>query len=189
MVTAYLFLLFSAAFSKTVPVYSSVWSGKTFFSGSKAEYFFALPFSFNTEITYENSEITTSVANKLNDRGNLKAVNKGIADLQNSRFYELFSIKKDADGLERISVNLSHPNYNLSLLRSYRNKDFVSVQIKFDLITKKYKDAPYPAAYITYDFYLNAIGLDDVNDFMKFVDQFKNINIPAQNSFLSQIPD
>ena len=77
----------------------------------------------------------------------------------------------------------------MSLLRSYRNKDFVSVQIKFDLITKKYKDAPYPAAYITYDFYLNALGLDDVNAFMKFVDNFKNINIPAQNSFLSQIPD
>jgi hypothetical protein len=48
--------------------------------------------------------------------------------------------------------------------------------MKFELITKKYKDSPNPAVHITYDFFLNEVKEKDVKEFLAFADQFKGKN-------------
>ena len=121
-------LLGTLAKLKMLQVNSFVFSGETFFDRhSQKKFFFAVPFSFNSVMDYENGKMTCVFPNRLSDTGNLKAVNEGVADLEKSRFADLFEIQKDQKGVEKVIVNLSNPKYKVTLVRKYDNKTFNSI--------------------------------------------------------------
>ena len=68
--------------SVDIKSYSSVWSGKTFPNrAEKRVYFFAIPFSFNSNVNYEGDKMTLTVPSKSSDKGNLELVNKGVKNM------------------------------------------------------------------------------------------------------------
>ena len=151
----------------SIPVYSMVWSAKSYTttSAEKKTFFFAVPFSFNT-IMSVNTETKTFNMNFIgydNDMGNFKYMVDSVPAVRKSWWGQFMTFSNNASQLE-LSLDFNEAEYTVERIKLYQNTTFRDIQIKLVKVNDKFKSA----LYITFDFE-KKVARDYIDNFTLFL--------------------
>ncbi len=158
-----------------VPVYSMVWSAKSYTTTGKEQktFFFAAPFSFNTIMTINTltKSINFDFKTYKNDMANFKYVTDSVASVAKSWWGQFVTFsdgvsKPDVDKYQQIdlNLNLNDAEYTVERIKLYQNQTFRDVQVKLVKVGDKFKNA----LYVTFDFDKKSAG-ENIQAFVAFL--------------------
>lgn len=159
--------------NKSLPIYSMVWSAKSYSTTGKEnkKFFFAVPFSFNTKmkINLASKSIGFDFESASSDPANFNIVKENGLLSQSSKLWNNF-VKFSSD-FKNINLDFNQVmkggKIKVSRIKTYQNKDFSNVQIKF---SKAEEDKFKNALYITFDIPKKSW---DEKDIKTFIDGWK----------------
>ena len=159
-------------FSADYPVYSMVWSAKYYQPSEKKKFYFAIPFSFKTQMGLDinNKNIFLNFVNWKNDKANFSNLMKEKDNIFSSIFAPLLNFSFD---MTNVSVSLDfgqNPGFEISNLNIYQNSFAKSFQVK---ITRTDGDKLKNALYITFDFIKKGIDPLLLDRFKKYLESVK----------------
>ena len=151
-----------------VPVYSMVWSAKSYTTTGLEQktFFFAIPFSFNTIMTVDTQakSINLNFIDSKNDSGNFHYVKESVPLIEKSWWGQFMTF---TDNYTKIDLNLelNEAEYTVERIKLYQNTTFRNVQIKLVKVNDKFKNA----LYVTFDLQKQVAGgyIDSFIDFLK----------------------
>jgi hypothetical protein len=154
-----------------IKVYSMVWSGKYYKSGTEVkDFFFAVPFSFNTKMTvFTNTKsIHLEFPNVDNAVEMFRVVREEGQKAKESKFGKVLTFSDDYTNVD-INLNFESTDYALSLVHTYENQFAKSVQIKITIPSSKVQRA----FYITFDLAKGEVKPEIIASFIEFLNKLK----------------
>ena len=151
----------------TIPVYSMVWSAKSYTTtgAEKKTFFFAVPFSFNTIMTVDTStkNLNMNFIGYDNDMGNFKYIVDSVPAVRKSWWGQFMSFSENNSQVE-LSLDFNEAEYTVERIKMYQNSTFRDIQIKLVKVNDKFKSA----LYVTFDFE-KKVARDYVDNFVLFL--------------------
>jgi hypothetical protein len=165
----------SGAELKDVPIYSMVWSAKSYTTTGKEQktFFFACPFSFNTLMTInsQTKSINLNFQTYKNDLANFKYLVDAAPLVTKSTWGQFVTFsdgQKDPSVAQYqtidLSLNLNEAEYTVERIKLYQNQTFRDIQVKLVKQSDKFRNA----LYVTFDFNKKAAG-DNIAEFLTFL--------------------
>jgi hypothetical protein len=156
--------------NKSLPIYSMVWSAKSYTTTGKEEkkFFFAIPFSFNTKmkVNIASKSINFDFESASSDAANFNVVKQSAPIVQSSGLWKDF-VKFSAD-FKKIDLDFNQViaggKLQVSRIKLYQNQEFRNVQIKF---TKATEDKFKNALYVTFDIHKKSWDEKDISAFVE----------------------
>jgi hypothetical protein len=143
---------------KELKIYSMVWSAKHYTgitpkdSGKEVkDFFFAVPFSFNTVMTLDTTKKSFSFKfpGIDSDKANAGLLKTELAaNSRNTEWSQFVKVNSDYKSVELSLDFKSNPKYEVSRIRTYNNQTFKSLEVKLFNTTSPTK----AALYVTFDF-------------------------------------
>lgn len=174
-------LSLSALFCNSVltpqyPVYSMVFSCKIQTSRASAEkriFFFAVPFTFNSQMYCSESSnaLKISFDNADNDIYNFKIIKDQAKAVSNSVFRDMVSFSSD---YKTLTITFDNNQFTRVNERIYQNKDFKNIQYKFS----SKSSSTGQVLYITWDLQKATNKEEDVNSLIDYL----RLQCPAEQT-------
>ena len=151
----------------SVPVYSMVWSAKSYTTtgAEKKTFFFAAPFSFNTIMTLNThtKSMSLNFIGYKNDVANFKYVVDSVPAVSKSWWGQFMSFSENNSQID-LSLDMNEADYTVERIKLYQNQTFRDIQIKLVKVNDKFKSA----LYITFDFQ-KQVAQDYLEPFISFL--------------------
>jgi hypothetical protein len=153
-----------------IKVYSMVWSGKYYNPGEKKDFFFAVPFAFDTRMTVFTTKksINLKFPNFDNAMEMFRVVREEGQKAKESKFGKILTFSEDYTSVD-INLDFQNTEYELSLVHPYENQFAKSVQIKITIPQSKIQRA----FYITFDLAKGDVKPEIIASFIEFLNKLK----------------
>ena len=151
-----------------IQVYSMVWSAKSYTTTGKEEktFFFAVPFSFNSQMKVNTSAKSIHFDWTTIDKepAHYKILKEEFApQCQKSKWNEFIKFSSDLKSLD-LSLNFTTDQYTVTRIKLYQNQTFRNIQIKVMDTQSKFKSS----LYITFDLEKKTVSDANRESFIKF---------------------
>ena len=159
--------------TESYPMYSGIVSLKSYKNGAlKKVFFYAIPFSFQSNIILNKTEktITIEYPNYRNDMGNFKFVKEGSKLAESSTFNKFITYPEDKS-YNSMTLHLDLINatdFRIRQVREYGNTKFRSIKVTVENIEK-----PYLSLDLTFDFDAKVVNAGQRAGIENFLNSFR----------------
>ena len=159
-------------------IYSMVFSAKYYKPVEKKTFFFAVPFSFATEMKIDKSNLIHLIFPRADNAKEMLTVIKEEGKLaQKSNFGEILNFSEDFKKIDISLDFITHPNFKVVNVKDYHNQFSNSFQIKIIVSDSKIAKS----LYITFDLAKGENSEEAIEKFKEYLIKIKGDNKNTSN--------